>query len=49
MPAATQGTPDPARMIAAAATLGVGLVTCNVLAAILSGMTALYLGLYFIA
>ncbi len=48
-PAATQGTPDPARMIAAAVTLGVGLVTRNVLAAILSGMTALYLGLYFIA
>ena len=40
---------DPARMIAAAVTLGVGLVTRNVLAAILSGMTALYLGLYFIA
>ena len=36
-------------LIAAVVTLGVGLVTRNVLAAILAGMTALYAGLYFIA
>ena len=48
-PAATGGQPDPARLIAAVVTLGVGLVTRNVLAAILAGMTALYAGLYFIA
>ena len=48
-PAATGGQPDPARLIAAAVTMGVGLVTRNVLAAILTGMAALYAGLYFIA
>ena len=48
-PAATGGQPDPARLIAAVVTLGVGLVTRNVLAAILAGMTALYAGLYLIA
>ena len=47
-PAATGGTPDPARLIAAVVTMGVGLVTRNVLAAILTGMAALYLGLYLI-
>lgn len=40
-PAATGGAPDPARMTAAAATLGVGLVTRNVLAAILAGAATL--------
>ena len=39
---------DPARLIAAVVTMGVGLVTRNVLAAILTGMAALYLGLYLI-
>lgn len=48
-PAATQGQTDPARLIAAAATLTVGLVTRNVLAAIVAGMASLYLGLYFTA
>ena len=48
-PAATGGQTDPARLIAAAVTMGVGLVTRNVLAAILTGMAALYAGLYFIA
>ena len=48
-PAATGGQPDPARLIAAAVTMGVGLVTRNVLAAILCGMAALYAGLYLIA
>ncbi|HRM76366.1 MAG TPA: AzlD domain-containing protein [Paracoccus sp. (in: a-proteobacteria)] len=47
-PAATGGQPDPARLIAAAVTMGVGLVTRNVLAAILCGMAALYAGLYLI-
>jgi len=36
-PEATGGAPDPARLAAAAATLGVGLVTRNVLAAIAAG------------
>ena len=48
-PAATQGQPDPARMIAAMVALAVGLVTRNVLAAIVTGMASLYLVLYFIA
>lgn len=48
-PAATGGQPDPARLIAAAVTLGVGLITRNVLAAIVAGMASLYLGLYLIA
>lgn len=48
-PAATHGQPDPARMTAAMVALAVGLVTRNVLAAIVSGMAALYLALYFIA
>lgn len=47
-PAATGGSPDPARMIAAAATLVVGLLTRNVLAAIAAGAAALYLGLYLL-
>lgn len=48
-PAATGGQTDPARLIAALVTLGVGMVTRNVLAAILCGMATLYAGLYFIA
>ncbi len=36
-PQATGGVPDPARLAAAIATLGVGLVTKNVLAAIGAG------------
>lgn len=48
-PAATGGEPEPARLIAALITLLVGVVTRNVLAAILTGMAALYAGLYFIA
>lgn len=47
-PAATGGQPDPARMVAAAVTMGVGLVTRNVLAAILTGMATLYAALYLI-
>lgn len=46
-PAATGGQPDAARMAAAVATLGVGLVTRNVLLAILAGMLTLFAMLYF--
>lgn len=47
-PAATEGQPDPARLAAAAVTLGVGFVTKNVLAAIFGGAATLFLGLYFL-
>lgn len=42
-PAATHGEPDPARLTAAAATLLVGFLTRNVLAAILAGAATLAL------
>ena len=42
-PAATDGTPDPARMSAAIVTLAVGVWTKNVLFAILSGGITLYI------
>lgn len=45
-PSATQGQPDPARMIAAVVTLAVGYFTRNVILAILSGAAVLYGGLY---
>ncbi|MEW9919715.1 AzlD domain-containing protein [Marimonas sp. MJW-29] len=41
-PAATDGVPDPARMAAAAVTLAVGLISKNVLAAMLAGGATLY-------
>ena len=47
-PSATQGAIDPARLIAAGATVLVGVVTRNTLAAILGGLGALYLGLWLI-
>ncbi|MBW0157933.1 AzlD domain-containing protein [Sedimentimonas flavescens] len=47
-PSATQGEIDPARLIAAGATVLVGIVTRNTLAAILGGLGALYLGLWLI-
>jgi branched-subunit amino acid transport protein len=47
-PAATGGQPDPARLSAAAVTLVVGLLTKNVLAAILSGAATLYGMLYLL-
>lgn len=47
-PAATQGTPDLPRMAAAAATLAVGLITRNVLAAMFAGAATLYALLYLI-
>lgn len=45
-PAATGGTPDPARLLAAAATVAAGLLARNVLAAILAGGVTLYLALW---
>lgn len=45
-PQATGGQPDPARMLAALVTLGAGIATRNVFAAILCGAAALYLGLW---
>ncbi len=47
-PAATDGQPDPARMLAAAAALMIGAATRSVIAAILVGMAVLYLGLWLI-
>jgi branched-subunit amino acid transport protein len=47
-PAATAGTPDPARLAAAAAALGVGYLSRNVLAAIASGALVLFLGLWLV-
>ena len=44
-PAATGGAPDPVRMIAAAATLAIGLWTKNVLWAMAGGAATLYAGL----
>jgi len=48
-PQATGGTPDPARMSAALATLVVGTVSRNVVAAVLAGMVTLYAGLWLTA
>ena len=42
-PEATGGTPDPARLGAAAVVLLVGAVTRNVLGSIIAGMATLYL------
>lgn len=47
-PAATGGAPDPARLIAAAVTILVGLLSRNVLMAVFSGAGALYLCLYLL-
>lgn len=46
-PQATGGQPDPARLLAALATLGVGYATRNVLAAIGAGAATLY-GMLFL-
>ncbi|KIN62100.1 Branched-chain amino acid transport [Sulfitobacter noctilucicola] len=48
-PSATGGDPDPARMSAAVVTLTVGLLTKNVLAAMLAGAATLYGMLYLLA
>ncbi len=45
-PEANGGVPEPARLAAAAVTLGVGLWGRSVLGAILAGATVLYLGLW---
>lgn len=47
-PAATQGAPEPARISAAAVTLAIGLITRNVLAAIIAGGFTLYGVLYLL-
>jgi len=47
-PAATGGSPDAPRMAAAAVTLTVGIITKNVLAAIVSGTATLYILLFFL-
>lgn len=44
-PQATGGQPDPARLIAAAAALAIGIATRNMLAAIAGGMAVLYVAL----
>lgn len=47
-PEATGGHPDPARLAAAAATIAVGLLTRNTLAAIAGGAAVLYTMLYLV-
>ena len=47
-PAATDGQPDPARLIAAAVTFAVGFWVKNVLVGILSGAATLYLMLWLV-
>lgn len=47
-PAATGGTPDAARILAALATALLGITTRNVLLAIFGGAGTLYLALYLI-
>lgn len=47
-PTATGGTPDPARMAAAAAALAVGLITKNVFIAMFAGGITLYGMLYLL-
>jgi len=47
-PNATDGNPDPARLAAAAVTLAVGLITKNVLWAMVSGGLTLYAMLYLL-
>lgn len=48
-PEATGGTPDPARLAAAAATVAVGVLTRNVMLAILAGAATLFGLLYLLA
>ena len=47
-PAATGGAPDPARLAAAVATVGLGMATRNVVTAVLGGFAVLYLGLWLV-
>lgn len=48
-PEATGGTPDPARLLAALATLVVGMVTRSLLGAIAAGGATLYLTLFVLS
>jgi branched-subunit amino acid transport protein len=45
-PQATDGEPDPARLLAAVVALAIGAATRSVLGAIVGGMGALYLALW---
>ena len=45
-PAATDGHPDPARMLAALAALAVGAAMRSVMGAVFAGMAVLYLALW---
>ena len=47
-PAATGGTPDPARLLAAGAAAAAGRITRNVFAAMLAGAGTLYGALYLL-
>ncbi len=47
-PAATGGAPDPARLTAAAAALGVGMLTRSVLGGALAGFATLYAMLWLL-
>jgi branched-subunit amino acid transport protein len=47
-PQVTDGNPDPARLIAAAAALIIGSIFRSVLAAVFGGMAVLYLMLYLL-
>lgn len=47
-PTATGGQPDPARLIAAAVTIAIGIYTRNLMAAIIGGGVALYAALWLI-
>ncbi|GGE54025.1 AzlD domain-containing protein [Actibacterium pelagium] len=47
-PAATDGQPDPARLLAAGVTLLIGVLTHNAVIAICSGAATLYSALYLL-
>ena len=47
-PSATGGSPDPTRLLAAGVTFGVGLVTRNVIAAMVAGALVLVAGGYLL-
>lgn len=47
-PSGTGGEPDPARLLAAAATVALGLSTRNTLFGIIGGLVTLYLGLWLL-
>ena len=47
-PAATGGSPDPARLAASAVAMAIGVLTRSVTGAVIGGMTTLYLMLYLL-